>query len=177
MPAQRHHDSEVAVVLHQIKWDNRIVAEEVHNFFEADAVVAVLDFQTPVISIQIGMDHQCMVATHTWDLVINKVAINKMHHFIRYISINSRKKIIEFILKWNLIESFQRNNFNQVELWVETKTDEGKSYYYNAITRETTWTRPEGQFVKIMGQNEVEAMQAAKMQQQNQQQPDVSNDA
>lgn len=62
-------------------------------------------------------------------------------------------------------------------MWVETKTDEGKSYYYNAITRETTWTRPEGQFVKIMGQNEVEAMQAAKMQQQNQQQPDVSNDA
>ncbi|XP_055310123.1 transcription elongation regulator 1 isoform X2 [Sitodiplosis mosellana] len=66
----------------------------------------------------------------------------------------------------------QRNNFNQVELWVETKTDEGKSYYYNAITRETTWTRPEGHSVKIMGQNEVEAMQAAKIQQQQQQQPD-----
>lgn len=77
----------------------------------------------------------------------------------------------------------QRNNFNQVDLWVETKTDEGKSYYYNAITRETTWTRPEGSFVKIMGQSEVEAMQAAKNQQQQQtqaqppsqqqQQPDV----
>lgn len=52
-----------------------------------------------------------------------------------------------------------------MDLWVETKTDEGKSYYYNAITRETTWTRPEGQFVKIMTQNEVEAMQAAKNQQ------------
>lgn len=63
----------------------------------------------------------------------------------------------------------QRNNFNQVDLWVETKTDEGKSYYYNAITRETTWTRPEGSFVKIMGQGEVEAMQAAKNQQQQQQ--------
>lgn len=58
-----------------------------------------------------------------------------------------------------------------MDLWVETKTDEGKSYYYNAITRETTWTRPEGSFVKIMGQSEVEAMQAAKNQQQQQQQP------
>lgn len=57
-----------------------------------------------------------------------------------------------------------------MDLWVETKTDEGKSYYYNAITRETTWTRPEGSFVKIMGQSEVEAMQAAKNQQQQQQQ-------
>lgn len=61
-------------------------------------------------------------------------------------------------------------NNQQVELWVETKTDDGKSYYYHAITRETTWTRPEGQFVKIMGQGEVESMQAAKNQQATQQQ-------
>lgn len=56
---------------------------------------------------------------------------------------------------------------NPVELWVEIKT-EGKSYYYHAITRETTWTRPEGQFVKVMSQSEIEAMQAAKNQQQPQ---------
>ncbi|XP_001847600.2 transcription elongation regulator 1 [Culex quinquefasciatus] len=44
------------------------------------------------------------------------------------------------------------------ELWVETKTAEGKSYYYHAISRETTWTRPEGLNVQVMTQAEVEAM-------------------
>ncbi|XP_055593491.1 transcription elongation regulator 1 [Uranotaenia lowii] len=54
------------------------------------------------------------------------------------------------------------------ELWVETKTAEGKSYYYHAISRETTWTRPEGANVKVMTQAEVEAMnkQTAVVQQQ-----------
>lgn len=56
----------------------------------------------------------------------------------------------------------------QMELWVETKTEDGKSYYYHALTRETTWTRPDGPQVKIMSQNEVEAMTAAKNQQQQQ---------
>lgn len=44
------------------------------------------------------------------------------------------------------------------ELWVETKTAEGKSYYYHAISRETTWTRPDGPNIKVMTQAEVEAM-------------------
>lgn len=56
------------------------------------------------------------------------------------------------------------------ELWVETKTDEGKSYFYHAITRETTWTRPEGPHIKIMSQSEVEAMNKQQIQQQQQQQ-------
>lgn len=40
------------------------------------------------------------------------------------------------------------------EIWVETKAAEGKSYYYNARTRETTWTKPEGN-VKILLQEQV----------------------
>jgi len=42
------------------------------------------------------------------------------------------------------------------EVWVETKADEGKSCYYNATTRATQWTLPEGPDVKILIQEEVE---------------------
>jgi transcription elongation regulator 1 len=41
------------------------------------------------------------------------------------------------------------------EIWVETKASEGKSYFYNARTRETTWTKPEGPAVKIITQEQV----------------------
>ena len=41
------------------------------------------------------------------------------------------------------------------EIWVETKSPEGKPYYYHARTRETTWTKPEGPTVKILTQEQV----------------------
>lgn len=80
---------------------------------------------------------------------------------------------------WNGPQGYGAGNMGysnqQMELWVETKTEDGsKSYYYHAMTRETTWTRPEGQFVKVMSQAELEAMQKQKTPlgaQQQQQQP------
>lgn len=47
------------------------------------------------------------------------------------------------------------------EIWVETKSGEGKSYYYNARSRETTWTKPEGPNIKVISQDQVEAMAQA----------------
>ncbi|KAL3276562.1 hypothetical protein HHI36_011936 [Cryptolaemus montrouzieri] len=47
------------------------------------------------------------------------------------------------------------------EVWVETKTAEGKSYFYNARTRETTWNKPEGTNIKVISQDQVEAMAQA----------------
>ncbi|KAK2873066.1 hypothetical protein QQF64_017195 [Cirrhinus molitorella] len=45
------------------------------------------------------------------------------------------------------------------EIWVENTTPEGKVYYYNARTRESAWTKPEG--VKIIQQLELNPLMAA----------------
>ena len=41
------------------------------------------------------------------------------------------------------------------EVWVETKSGDGKSYYYHAKSRETTWNKPEGPNVKVLTQQQV----------------------
>jgi transcription elongation regulator 1 len=50
------------------------------------------------------------------------------------------------------------------EVWVQNKTADGKIYYYNARTRESAWTKPEGTSVKVLTQEEVERMAQLKAQ-------------
>uniref|UniRef100_A0A1A7X020 Transcription elongation regulator 1 n=1 Tax=Iconisemion striatum TaxID=60296 RepID=A0A1A7X020_9TELE len=45
------------------------------------------------------------------------------------------------------------------EIWVENKTPEGKAYYYNARTRESAWSKPEG--VKVIQQSELNPLLVA----------------
>ncbi|XP_007426719.1 transcription elongation regulator 1 isoform X6 [Python bivittatus] len=52
------------------------------------------------------------------------------------------------------------------EIWVENKTPDGKVYYYNARTRESAWTKPDG--VKVIQQSELTPMLAAQAQAQAQ---------
>ena len=68
------------------------------------------------------------------------------------------------------------------EVWVETKTDSGKSYFYNARTRQTTWERPEEKDgVRVLSQEQVDkltqklANNEKKESEQQQQQPDQYN--
>ncbi|KAM6408848.1 transcription elongation regulator 1 isoform 4-T4 [Rhynochetos jubatus] len=50
------------------------------------------------------------------------------------------------------------------EIWVENKTPDGKVYFYNARTRESAWTKPDG--VKVIQQSELTPMLAAQAQAQ-----------
>ena len=44
------------------------------------------------------------------------------------------------------------------EVWVENKTSDGRLYFYNARTRESSWTKPSGSNVKVITQDDVERM-------------------
>ncbi|CAF0964011.1 unnamed protein product [Adineta ricciae] len=44
------------------------------------------------------------------------------------------------------------------KLWVEYKNRDGRIYYYNAKTRQSTWTKPEGQ--RVMSQDELDQLLA-----------------
>lgn len=45
------------------------------------------------------------------------------------------------------------------EVWVENRASDGRVYYYNARTRESSWTKPvAGPNVRVVGQEEVERM-------------------
>lgn len=58
-------------------------------------------------------------------------------------------------------------------MWVETKAEDSKSYYYHASTRETTWTRPEGPNVNIMKQNVFEQLSKKQMRPIENQEPEL----
>lgn len=57
------------------------------------------------------------------------------------------------------------------ELWIKTKTEEVKSYFCHAVSRDSTWTRPDGPHIKIMSQHEFEAMNKHQIQKQQQEKP------
>lgn len=47
------------------------------------------------------------------------------------------------------------------EVWVENKTSDNRTYYYNARTRESSWTKPAASAsVKVITQEDVERMAA-----------------
>ena len=48
------------------------------------------------------------------------------------------------------------------EIWVETQTKEGKAYFYNAKTRASAWTRPTGEGVQVLTQEQLEQLARGK---------------
>ncbi|XP_053573125.1 transcription elongation regulator 1 isoform X2 [Bombina bombina] len=50
------------------------------------------------------------------------------------------------------------------EIWVENKTPDGKVYFYNARTRESAWSKPDG--VKVIQQSELTPLMSAQAQAQ-----------
>lgn len=48
------------------------------------------------------------------------------------------------------------------EIWVETRTKEGKLYFFNAKTRASAWTRPTGEGVQVLSQEQVQQLAKTK---------------
>jgi hypothetical protein len=56
-------------------------------------------------------------------------------------------------------------------VWIETKSAEGKSYYYHARTRETSWTKPDSAVVVTQEQYAASLQQQTHQIQMNQRPP------
>lgn len=56
--------------------------------------------------------------------------------------------MFDYSVKVILLVCFQIANVPaDKELWVETKTPDGRSYFYHSTTRETVWEKPENAVV------------------------------
>ena len=84
--------------------------------------------------------------------------VKKLNKNVKEVNIKTVSQQDKALKDDEFIESV-RDPSKSGEIWVETAAEGGKMYYYNAATRATQWTKPEGPDVKILTQEEVEKLQ------------------
>jgi phosphoribosyl-AMP cyclohydrolase len=75
--------------------------------------------------------------------------------------IPQQKKVVKPLMETTVsAATFNMNeatSTTEQEVWVENKTQDNRTYYYNAKTRESVWTKPQtSSTVKVITQEEVE---------------------